>query len=84
MFSGIHREDLALYRTPSGEIDMLPVYAMKTSLDADQIRMMNQLSNVIYYGKGYRPDDFISRLDQVKADILRGVEYFDHQADTAS
>ncbi len=83
MFSGIHREDLALYRTPSGEIDMLPVYAMKTSLDADQIRMMNQLSNVIYYGRGYRPDDFISRLDQVKADILRGVEYFDHQADTA-
>ena len=46
--------------------------------------MMNQLSNVIYYGKGYRPDDFISRLDQVKADILRGVEYFDRQADIIS
>lgn len=78
MFSGIHQEDLSLYRDSSGAIEMSPIHQMRTGLDKDTITMMEKLPKHISYGKrnGYRPANLEQRLDLIKANILRGVRYY--------
>lgn len=79
IFSGVHREDLALYRDPTtGSVEMDSVHNIKTRLSSDLIAiMMKPIPDYIGYGDGYHPTDFRDRLDKLEADILQAVKYYD-------